>query len=173
MSHLFAIIFVSATLLLLLGCVDSKTVDHGGGSEATSTTDIHRLVQKWRWNNRVLVFWSADQKMLIAESDRVRDRWAGWLDRDLVLLLLEPEGGVVVERFVDGGPVGTSLTASESAEMARHFDLAVDELGGASSALVGKDGGVKARYDDLVDLDSVFSRIDAMPMRQEELRGEK
>jgi hypothetical protein len=34
--------------------------------------------------------------------------------------------------------------------------------------LIGKDGGIKARADDL-DLAALFERIDAMPMRRREM----
>ena len=42
--------------------------------------------------------------------------------------------------------------------------------GGFSVVLVGKDGGVKARYAKAPDLDDVFSLIDGMPMRRSEMR---
>ncbi len=47
------------------------------------------------------------------------------------------------------------------------------ELGCAPGAfalvLVGKDGHVKSRYDDVVDPDVLFAEIDSMPMRQAEI----
>lgn len=36
--------------------------------------------------------------------------------------------------------------------------------------LIGKDGGIKSRFD-RVDLKAIFSDIDAMPMRQNEMRN--
>ncbi len=36
--------------------------------------------------------------------------------------------------------------------------------------LIGKDGGVKLRSDTIVSIDQLFSTIDAMPMRQQEMR---
>ena len=35
--------------------------------------------------------------------------------------------------------------------------------------LIGKDGGIKSRFDRL-DLEAIFSDIDAMPMRQYEMQ---
>jgi len=36
--------------------------------------------------------------------------------------------------------------------------------------LIGKDGGVKGRWDSPVDMDALFGLIDAMPMRRQEMR---
>ena len=48
--------------------------------------------------------------------------------------------------------------------------LGVSERGFAV-VLVGKDGGVKKVWRDPVDPKSIFTVIDAMPMRQREMRG--
>ena len=37
--------------------------------------------------------------------------------------------------------------------------------------LIGKDGGVKARWDGPADIDGVFALIDSMPMRQKEMKN--
>lgn len=42
---------------------------------------------------------------------------------------------------------------------------------GFAVVLVGKDGGVKKIWRDPVDPKSIFTIIDAMPMRQQEMRG--
>ena len=39
---------------------------------------------------------------------------------------------------------------------------------GLTVILIGKDGGEKGRWSQLVDPDEVFALIDAMPMRQRE-----
>ena len=43
------------------------------------------------------------------------------------------------------------------------------QIGQAKVVLIGKDGGVKSQFD-FVDLESIFLQIDAMPMRQMEMR---
>ena len=43
--------------------------------------------------------------------------------------------------------------------------------GGTKVILIGKDGGIKSRETTL-DLFGIFTRIDAMPMRQREMSGE-
>tara|TARA_B100001250_G_scaffold210710_1_gene180818 strand:- start:2073 stop:2516 length:444 start_codon:yes stop_codon:yes gene_type:complete len=39
--------------------------------------------------------------------------------------------------------------------------------------LIGKDGGIKARYNNMPDLKEVFSLIDRMPMRRSEMKKDK
>ena len=39
--------------------------------------------------------------------------------------------------------------------------------------LIGKDGGIKARYNNMPDLKEIFSLIDRMPMRRSEMKKNK
>lgn len=68
---------------------------------------------------------------------------------------------------------GRQLTGAEgakieAADLVRRYRPAAGEL---TVVLVGKDGEEKARWQVAVDLHEIFSKIDAMPMRQAELRG--
>jgi len=57
-------------------------------------------------------------------------------------------------------------------EGARDRELVVVERHGETFQveLMGKDGGVKARWDNLVGVGELWARIDAMPMRRQQLR---
>ena len=85
------------------------------------------------------------------------------------LVLLTTAGGLVVDRFVDGGPVGRSFTPGVEREIVDRFGLESGRRG-IAAALVGKDGGVKARWSEIVEPDAVFDLVDAMPMRIREVR---
>ena len=61
------------------------------------------------------------------------------------------------------------LTEAEPGSRLRK-SLGVAERGFAV-VLVGKDGGVKKVWRDPVDPKGIFTIIDAMPMRQQEMRG--
>lgn len=137
------------------------------GSDA-STRFVDGLAGRWRSHSRILLVASTDRSLLVSETDSVRDELAGWLDRDLRLVLLAPEGGLEVEDFVDGGPVGAAFGASDAAAVARRYDLRM--ASGISAALVGKDGGVKHRWSREVAPSEVFDLVDAMPMRIREVR---
>jgi hypothetical protein len=39
--------------------------------------------------------------------------------------------------------------------------------------LIGKDGSIKLKRDDQIDLEAIFELIDSMPMRKDEIRQKK
>ena len=55
---------------------------------------------------------------------------------------------------------------------ARERELAIVEREGQAFQveLMGKDGGIKARWDNLVGVSELWARIDAMPVRRQQLR---
>jgi len=62
----------------------------------------------------------------------------------------------------------------------REWKLADKEFAGASIPdtgfeviLRGLDGGVKLRQDSVIDTETLFGRIDSMPMRRQEMRNQK
>ena len=167
-------------LVMLAGC-------HGSGSETGSSADVdhkdakgvvvteadrstaERLVNDWRWHHRLLVVRSDQDSMLAEQASLVEPRMNAWKDREMKLVLLTTNGGLVVDRFVDGGPVGESFTLGVEQELVDRYGLESGREGFAA-ALVGKDGGVKARWSELVEPDAVFDLVDAMPMRIREVR---
>ena len=76
------------------------------------------------------------------------------------------------------GPAGDPLVAEQvqalrgDPEGAAERELDVSEREGAAFQveLLGKDGGLHARWDNLVGVTELWARIDAMPSRRRELR---
>ena len=76
------------------------------------------------------------------------------------------------------GPADDPLVAEQlgalrqDPEGARERELDVTEREGVSFQveLMGKDGGVNARWDNLVGVSELWAKIDAMPARRRELR---
>lgn len=128
-----------------------------------------RLVDQWRWRHRLLVVRSNRDSALAEQASLVEPRMDAWRDREMQLVLLTTAGGLVVDRFVDGGPVGRSFTPGVEREIVDRFGLESGRRG-IAAALVGKDGGVKARWSEIVEPDAVFDLVDAMPMRIREVR---
>lgn len=112
----------------------------------------------FRWQHRlVVVAASADTDPDLTAQRRGRERdLAGWAER--ALRLVEVVGDRVL---VDGER--SSLQAAQVRD-----ELRLD--GGAfAAALVGFDGGVKARADRAFANEELFGRVDGMPMRRQEL----
>ena len=111
-------------------------------------------LRAYLWSARVLVVSAPD----IEDNDlRLQDQWLGHdaegqAERELVVLRA----------------VGQSGTASvEVAAIRERLSMAPDRF---EVVLVGKDGGVALRRRQPAPLDELFARIDAMPMRREDLR---
>lgn len=128
-----------------------------------------RLVDGWRWRNRLLVVRSGIDSALARQATLVAGQESGWKERELRLVLLTTDGGLVVEGFVDGGPVGETFARGVESELVDRYGLGSDH-DGVSAVLVGKDGGVKARWSEPVDPSAVFDLVDAMPMRLREMK---
>ena len=111
-----------------------------------------KRVKELKWNKRLLILDATTVKAqdLRTEIDR---NIAAWRDRDLHLVLL------------DGDQVGGEEANQDASFWRKKFRI--DQEG---TVLVGKDGGVKERWPLAPRLQEVFDLVDAMPMRQRELR---
>lgn len=113
------------------------------------------LLAELRWQHRVLLV-QANGVAAEVPRDRLQNARARLAERDLLVFLLpDPVSH-------DG-----AVRLADAETLAQRFDL-----GGATmrTVLLGKDGGVKLRQTGELDLEEVFVTIDAMPMRQREMR---
>jgi hypothetical protein len=119
-------------------------------------------IAEHQWTNRLLLVFSVSGsnedirsfRRLLAESACDLE------DRDLVV------GWIPM-----GEPASfdsRDLSAEEAASLRSRFDVTPV---GQVVILIGKDGGVKARYEQAPKLDEVFALIDGMPMRRAEMRS--
>lgn len=127
--------------------------------------DATELAQALRGTERALVV--ASPSGLDARSSiqlgRLHAAHAAVAERELrVVRLMGGEAGRIAGRTLDAAVVRGLR------------ELWGLERSSWTVALVGKDGGVKARWSELVEPPAVFARIDRMPMRQREVerRGE-
>jgi hypothetical protein len=63
-----------------------------------------------------------------------------------------------------------ALRADPAGATERELEVLEREAAAFQVELLGKDGGVKARWEDLVGVEELWARIDAMPSRRRELR---
>lgn len=110
-----------------------------------------------RWQNRIILLNNPDN--LAQSKQRLESASAGVEDRDVVWFILNDES------------VDTNYDGELSADFAKHarsqYFRPQDQL-----VLIGKDGGVKTRAA-AMELDGIFSTIDGMPMRRDEMRAAK
>jgi hypothetical protein len=114
-----------------------------------------------RWEKRPLLLFGPDER-----DPRLRDQLAAveatrdaFDERDMVLIVVLGDGPS------RGGE--RPLTKEEADSLRERFGV---EKGAFALRLVGKDGGVKRRSGEFVPLSEIYAQIDAMPMRQQEMR---
>jgi len=116
---------------------------------------------QFQWKNRLLFLFAEDandpffknlQSQIMAQKAEVDDR-------DLIIFELPAKGST---------RMGTTPLDRQQADSIRaHLDIPGNTF---SLILVGKDGGIKLKREDRVDLSDVFGLIDSMPMRKREMQ---
>ena len=138
-----------ATKCLLPGCapepVNSGTADDG-------------WFEAVRWEHRLLVI-SGNDASAAQQCRAFQAEENGLLERDLIVVDASEDPGV--------GEVGARADIPPAAVFRDRFRMPADSF---QVVLVGKDGGVKERRDELFETEAVFQIIDAMPMRMQEMR---
>ena len=117
--------------------------------QTTVLEDLDQLV----WQHRLIVVWAEDdaqdhQRLLTADDEAI-------VDRDIIWFILD--GDDIISNY-EGA---LSETLGESIK--QHYRLQAGQ-----TILIGKDGGVKDRSDELRP-SALFDQIDLMPMRQQEM----
>ena len=127
-----------------------------GGKDALSMD-----LTQFQWKNRLLFLFAPERSdslfsdlrnEIVAQKNRVQDR------------------DLVVFEILESGPSfmnTTRLDVQMAATLRREFDVSPGRF---IVILVGKDGGVKLKRNTHIKLNDIFALIDAMPMRQQEMR---
>lgn len=127
-----------------------------GGKDALSME-----LNQFQWKNRLLFLFAPEhsnslfsdlQSEIVAQKNGVQDR------------------DLVVFEIIESGPSfmnTTRLDVQMAATLRKQFDVSPGRF---TVILVGKDGGVKLKRHTRIKLNDIFALIDAMPMRQEEMR---
>lgn len=121
----------------------------------------------YQWENRLLfVFAPSDTANALAAQEQQFDGHdAGFRDRDLLIITITGEDAGTLRAAPGDAP--QPLTDAAVERLYDQFDVPTDAF---RVVLVGKDGTEKRRNAQPVTARSVFDTIDAMPMRQREMR---
>ena len=119
----------------------------GAGSAAAATLD------DLQWDYRVVAVFTPTDTTGQETADALSNT-VGIAERDIAWFVITPDG---TQSNLSTSIDRASLTALHQAD-------------GFEAVLVGKDGGVKSRQTDELDVDAFFGEIDTMPMRQREMR---
>ncbi|MFO7738870.1 MAG: DUF4174 domain-containing protein [Desulfatiglandaceae bacterium] len=145
-----------AILSAMMVMVAVLTIGSSRNSDATSLN-----LSQFQWKNRLLLLFapspthpSFDQ---LHKSLQVRN--AGVKDRDLVVFEIFESDRSTMNN--------DSLDPQTARSLREEFSVSQGEF---RVILIGKDGGIKLKRQSQTRLEDIFSLIDAMPMRREEMR---
>jgi hypothetical protein len=139
-------------LALVLGMAASCVGMFTGMAIASGEAPLTALAAL-RWQHRIIVV----NGSVTDAVERLREAAQAIEERHIVWFVVHPER--LQSNY--SGPLGEALLH----ELQRRFFSQSD----ARVFLIGKDGGLKSSEPDL-DLQRLFARIDAMPMRRREMR---
>lgn len=118
-------------------------------------------LKAYQWKNRLLLVFAPSEESSPYQilKEQLKRQTEGIIDRDLLVFHVFEKGE---------SRIGDVLLSREQAlSLRRHFSIA---SGRFTLILIGKDGGQKLREEVMADLAKIFSIIDSMPMRQQEIR---
>ena len=118
-------------------------------------------ITQFQWKNRLLFLFAPNSEHPLFENlhKSLIDQECEAADRDLMIF-----------KILESGPSSMNteyLDPQTSQSLRKRFNI---PRGAFAIILVGKDGGIKLRRQEHTKLKDIFSLIDAMPMRQEEMR---
>ncbi|MES1929305.1 hypothetical protein SADO_08612 [Salinisphaera dokdonensis CL-ES53] len=119
----------------------------GAGTAGAATLD------SLKWDYRVIAVFTPTQTAGQNAADTL-NRTTGIENRDIAWFVVTPE----------------AVQSNQSRSIDRASLTALHEADGFEAVLVGKDGGVKSRQTEELDVDAFFGEIDQMPMRQQEMQ---
>ena len=117
-------------------------------------------MDSYLWTNRPLVVFAprANHPIIFAQRRALVTQMDGLADREMVLIEVAGDGVAV-----NGHPIPTL----DADGLRVRYGMPSDA---AAAVLIGKDGGVKLRRNGILTAETLFSTIDAMPMRKREMR---
>ncbi|MCX7554336.1 DUF4174 domain-containing protein [Marinicella sp. S1101] len=146
----------STTSTPMLPMVASLLLSIFSGNALASNKPANALndITDLQWQHRIILINDIENlddvvQLLEQNKDEIQER-------DILWFVLSPDG------------ISTNHTQPLSAELKQNI-LKTYPMKSNQVILIGKDGGVKSRFSAL-QLNDIFSEIDAMPMRQAEMR---
>ena len=118
-------------------------------------------LENYRWKNRVLLVFAPDERdgLYQRQTALANEARAGYRERDLVVVSVFTESGRDEENSI--------LQKGQTRQLRTDFRVSDSQF---CVILIGKDGGEKLRQADVLAIEKLFGVIDAMPMRQSEVK---
>jgi len=128
-------------------------------SQYASAMDVD--IERFLWKKRLLLIFSPERADPLFNGlvNEISSRRGDVEDRDLVIFEILESGASKMN--------SSELEPQKAASFRERFEIPETSF---TVILLGKDGGIKLKRKDHVRLEEIFRLIDAMPMRQDEMR---
>lgn len=137
-------------------------------SLANPSQALHQMSEfnlaSYKWKNRVLLVfaYNAENVNYQRQVELFKQHQQGLNERDLLLVTVLEKG----TSYSNEQPINTA----SAAKLRQRFNINDNDF---RVILVGKDGGAKLKDAKVVQAETIFREIDAMPMRQQEMRQKR
>ncbi len=150
--------------LSLLTCLVLSPVGEAGTTQTSAKHGVKMSsfsLSSQKWKNRVLLVFapSSSHRTYQQQMQLFEQHQRDFANRDLVLVQVLAQG----PSYANGEPIDSSTVA----HLRDRFGVSKEDF---RVVLVGKDGGTKRSDSSPVKANTIFGEIDAMPMRQQEMR---
>jgi hypothetical protein len=132
------------------------------GMERTDGSDAVSFVQALQWHHRVVIVAAdgAHMPQLEAQAARFGEHREALRDEHVVVVTVRPDGVTAGSRH--------EFDADAARQLREYYELDGD---GFTVLVIGRDGGEKARYDEVVDPDTLLAGLDDLPARDRDALG--
>lgn len=122
-----------------------------------------KSLQDFQWENRLLIIYAknVDSQTLNSQLNQIKKQKNEFEERALKVIVLRNEK---VEIWSSNQPQKLDYN-----QIMKDLNIEIEKE--YQNLLIGKDGGVKLKNNSPISNIKIFNTIDAMPMRQREMRG--
>ena len=120
-------------------------------------------LDEYKWERRILIIFSPDTKQSEYQNQikELKGQKEGMKERHMLIVHVLP-GELAKLQLEEPKEINQE-------QLRDRFDIQREEF---TVLLIGKDGGIKMKSNQALEIKDIFGRIDAMPMRQREMRNQ-
>lgn len=162
----FGLLLVSGCLTGIIASQPAKTENLRSSAEIKEvvpplSNNVMTSLDDYKWQNRLLLVFAPKEDATYQQQMQLfKEQQPGFDERDLLLVQLLAAG----TSSINNQPIDAQLAT----QIRKRFNVADQEF---QVILIGKDGTGKRRDRSPVSPEVIFDEIDAMPMRQQEMRS--
>ncbi|SMO70340.1 DUF4174 domain-containing protein [Gracilimonas mengyeensis] len=130
-------------------------------TNSSAQSGMELQLEDYQWENRLLLIFSpsVNHNDFQVMNQIIEEHTEGFTERDLKVFYAAPETDLSIH--------GTHIEQNSAETISTKFDLSDSAF---TVLLIGKDGTEKLRSDEAISSQKLFKVIDAMPMRQREMK---